>query len=98
MQYLILSDSTSDGMALWWRPDRCGYTTDLQRAGRYSKEEAESIQRIRGTDFPVPESAIGTILQARLVVNIEDSNNVDELRKYRWQPMQPSPTSGDSNG
>lgn len=84
-------------MALWWRPERQGYTTDLQQAGRYSKEEAESIQRIRGLDFPVPESALGTILVPRVVVNVEDGTNLNVLRQYRWQPMPPAPTSGNDD-
>ncbi len=27
----------------WWRPDRCGYVTELAGAGRYSAEEAGEI-------------------------------------------------------
>jgi hypothetical protein len=28
---------------LWWGIDRAGYTTDIAKAGRYSKAEAKSI-------------------------------------------------------
>lgn len=27
----------------WWAPNRCGYTTDISKAGRYSKEDAGDI-------------------------------------------------------
>lgn len=27
----------------WWRPNSCGYTTDIRSAGRYSRDEAISI-------------------------------------------------------
>lgn len=29
----------------FWRPNRCGYTTAIEAAGRYSKAEAEAICR-----------------------------------------------------
>ena len=27
----------------WWRPNKCGYTTRLDDAGRYTKDEAGDI-------------------------------------------------------
>lgn len=27
----------------WWGPDSCGYTTNIERAGRYSRVEAINI-------------------------------------------------------
>jgi hypothetical protein len=27
----------------WWRPDRCGYTTAIENAGRYDRAEACAI-------------------------------------------------------
>lgn len=41
---------------LWWAPNGNGYVTDVDAAGRYSKESAERIQNGRGTDFAIPES------------------------------------------
>lgn len=34
---------------LWWRKDQGGYTTDLKKAGKYTKKEAMAICR-RQTD------------------------------------------------
>jgi hypothetical protein len=41
MKYLVWSFEHSG----WWGPGRMGYTPDLERAGRYSQEEAEAIAR-----------------------------------------------------
>jgi hypothetical protein len=37
--YLIWSHEHS----AWWRPNNCGYTTHLEAAGRYSRDDAISI-------------------------------------------------------
>lgn len=57
--YLILCTSgPPPNMALWWGPDRCGYTADVDKAGRYSREEASRIEGLRGTDFAVAEAEV----------------------------------------
>jgi hypothetical protein len=43
---------TTDWSALFWAPDRCGYTTDLASAGRYTETEAKEQERSRpGVDI-----------------------------------------------
>jgi hypothetical protein len=37
--YLVWSEEHG----AWWRPARCGYTTSLKRAGRYTREDAVEI-------------------------------------------------------
>jgi hypothetical protein len=32
----------------WWKPDSCGYTICIDKAGRYSEEDAVSICRHGG--------------------------------------------------
>lgn len=27
----------------WWKPDHCGYTSDIGEAGRYTQQEAREI-------------------------------------------------------
>jgi len=59
-RYLIQDTRPNDlypGMCVWWAPDRKGYVTDLNRAGRYSEDEARSQERDRPTDRAVPEHA-----------------------------------------
>jgi hypothetical protein len=48
VKYYILTTAGDHG--LWWKPNRCGYTTNLNLAGQYEEGEARSIERIRGTD------------------------------------------------
>lgn len=56
-------------LVLWWRPNRIGYTTSLDEAGRYTREEAEAQARARNCDFAVPLSkAMGL---AQHVVRLE---------------------------
>ncbi|MCP4899714.1 MAG: hypothetical protein GY906_22340 [bacterium] len=38
---------------LWWGPDKGGYVCDLDKAGKYPKEEADEISRsTHGQDVP----------------------------------------------
>lgn len=59
MSYLILcvknGRSRQLGRALWWCPNSNGYTTLLEEAGRYSKEEADRLCS-PGENIAVPES------------------------------------------
>ena len=49
---------------LFWKPEQCGYTVNLDAAGRYTKEEAESIVQMRpGHDFMFPCQAVDSIAQ-----------------------------------
>lgn len=54
--YIFYTDenvSDEEG-ALWWKPNRSGYTRSLNNAGLYSESEARFIERIRGKDVAVP--------------------------------------------
>lgn len=44
-KYYIRTEGYVGNSLLWWRPKSAGYTTDIKKAGQYSKEEAESICR-----------------------------------------------------
>lgn len=91
--YLILHRDRSQGMAIWWRANRSGYTADVAEAGHYTKEEAEAIATIRGDDFPVPWQDLGTVLKIRRVVNVEDGENFKLLKLYesRAQTVEAKP-------
>ena len=83
MQFLILSKSQSNGIAIWWRPGQRGYTNDVDKAGRYSAEESASI--VRGSpekDMRIPVSAIDRVITTRRIVDIGDANNHAELMAF----------------
>lgn len=45
--YVIETLEHNGTLALWWKPSRQGYTTNLDEAGVYSLAEAEAIERLR---------------------------------------------------
>lgn len=60
-EYFILTRKHTDSPSnqnratcVWWAPNECGYVWDLNRAGRYSLEDAQEIQRsTHGDNIPV---------------------------------------------
>lgn len=85
MSYLILHKDRAQGLAIWWRAERSGYTTDVSVAGRYTLDEALSIARIRGDDFPVDEEEIGRSLQPRMIISVDDGDNFLMLKQFETQ-------------
>lgn len=81
-EYLIMfKDGPMGDNVLWWRPDRSGYTVDVDQAGRYSKAEAESIRGLRGLDFPVLFSDIGTRLRVSRVISVDNDPNYIAIKR-----------------
>lgn len=74
--YLIrcIDQAGQQEMALWWRPERRGYTTSIDEAGRYTREEAEAQARARDIDFAVPLSMARALASA--VVRAEKSTDL----------------------
>lgn len=57
-------------LALWWKPDCRGYTTDLDQAGVYTAEEVEVLQRttlrllkegVSCMDVPIPVARVRAV-------------------------------------
>lgn len=62
------------GVILFWGPNHSGYSTTLELAGRYNREEAESICNVRPQgseplDFMVPCSVVKQA--SRRIVDID---------------------------
>lgn len=58
LYYLQDSRSYVGNDVLWWCPEGAGYTTDLRKAGVYTKEEAQAKHNFRSTDIPWPKAYI----------------------------------------
>ncbi len=41
--YIVNKEYSKSGVALMWRPNNRGYTTDLKKAGQYTREECERL-------------------------------------------------------
>ena len=52
--YVIVDTRERGNNAVFWGPKENGYTTDLDKAGVYTEEEANRIERRRSTDRAVP--------------------------------------------
>lgn len=54
--YFIKNRALSGNSAIWWRAGGQGYTANLDDAGRFTREEAQRITRVRPKEdemFPV---------------------------------------------
>jgi hypothetical protein len=54
-EFVIRADR---GFGPYWRENRQGYTGNVNDAGRYTRNEAEEIERLRGTDIKQPAPPI----------------------------------------
>jgi len=54
MKYYYLPDSRDyvGNSMLWWKQDKCGYTTDIMKAHIFTEEEAKGQHECRETDIP----------------------------------------------
>ena len=70
-QYLILHTFTVCGdCAIWWGPDHSGYTTDIDKAGRYTKEQADKIHKNRPKlDQPILWSQVEPHIRRHVLID-----------------------------
>lgn len=45
--YYIQNQAVCGNCCFWWKPDSCGYTSNLDEAGKYDSQEAARIERGR---------------------------------------------------
>lgn len=100
-EFFILSLKWTRGSPVtWWRPDNAGYTTDLQNAGRYSRQEVEAHRSYydNKTDtLAVPCSDAMLMATTRVSVEI-GRDGLKQLRAARKRafrnPAAPSEPAG----
>jgi hypothetical protein len=67
--YIEAVGHTPNGEVCWWKPDRSGYTTNIDEAGLYSTEEARSIVKMRpGKDRAWREYDVITLATRRTFI------------------------------
>lgn len=76
--YIQFTSEYEGGYALWWKPNRKGYTCDLIYAGLYSAKEAEEIVSRRPVDVAWEKDTAQRLVS--LVVHREPLNN--HTREY----------------
>ena len=48
--YIICKERAREGSALFWKADGKGYTSDVEQAGLFTKEEAEHTEQMTHKD------------------------------------------------
>lgn len=64
---LNLNPSQSSDNALWWMPERRGYTVDLDKAGVYTAKEAAEIVKNRPLEDFAVEISVARAASRRVV-------------------------------
>jgi hypothetical protein len=83
--YRIYSPKHTKGIAVWWRPDSCGYTQNILEAGLYSKEEAEETSRSSHGDAVAISPELFGMLVTRTIIDLEGSNwSILATEQNRW--------------
>lgn len=78
--YIQCTDADGD-LVLWWKPKCSGYTSRIEEAGLYTRDEAAAIKRARGTDIPWPVSQIEKV--ARRYVHVDALHELKAAMRER---------------
>lgn len=83
-QYLLIS------CGMYWRPNNCGYTHSISKAGRFSKEHAESFMGPSYSGSVTMEPASLPDLTLDWLYQIEETFTDDQWNEYAmalWHTM-----------
>lgn len=77
---LVLIYSLEHGQ--YWRANSCGYTSDRETAGRYTRDEAKAICKVANNSVPVGEQLNEVIEEIDLNKKSNDSISKADLRAW----------------
>lgn len=92
--FVLYSAKWSRGVAVWWRSDGKGYTTNLEDAGDYPEGEARRISaECQGDAIAIRRSVLAN-LKTRRVLDFGDSNNREDFQEIISKNGPSSATEG----
>lgn len=83
--YYVWSGQYVGNAMVWWGKNRSGYTCDLDKAGKYTKEEAIEITNCRDSDSAflckrIDENAIRTVDAQHISIGSPDIKSEWEVK------------------
>jgi hypothetical protein len=75
--YIVLNSPHGSDYALFWRSNEEGYTRIIDKAGKYSEDDAKRICRMRGKEFMVPCEVV-----EKAAVRVADFGDL-----FKYRPM-----------
>ena len=79
LYYIHVARTVVGNNSMFWAKKRQGYTCDLNKAGKYSEEEAYSQHRCRATDIPLLVSEVDKL--AKSYFDIQDIDRIENGTK-----------------
>jgi len=64
--FICLDERSNERTALFWKPNRQGYTADIDKAGLYSKEDADDLNK-KGRDIALTLKEIEDIEDTSII-------------------------------
>jgi hypothetical protein len=78
LYYVQDSRSYVGNSVLWWRPDGQGYTTHIDKAGKYTAAE---VKGMRSTDVPWPVKEVDKVWSHH--VDAQHLRRLPDIRSHR---------------
>jgi len=89
--YYVMDDRQIVGnCVLWWGENRCGYTTELTKAGVYNRQQAEEIAGCRPTDKVYRKTEIDAVAVVHVRAEHIRKFNPLPFKRRGFKPMGPT--------
>lgn len=85
-EYYVLSLKWSQGKNnfVWFKPDDCGYTEDINKAGIYSEERIMSRKAYyfnRNCQVAIPKEIVDNLLNSKVIPTLDENFEDMNLRQ-----------------